>query len=177
MTINKTMKFAIMFMAAITLMIITAFFPVKKDNLIHDYKLEKLYSKRNSSSLVWYQGTDSITVNTHNTATFVPRIDGDVIDASEYVRSRLFSSLPEYDGDAGRYAYLYVLLDHFGHVLDSRVAAIPEHIFREKRSDLDYKIDSVLTCIGHNTFGQWRLSGRPCRKKCSYYVGLIRVRV
>lgn len=30
MTINKTMKFAIMFMAAITLMIITAFFPVKK---------------------------------------------------------------------------------------------------------------------------------------------------
>ena len=52
MTINKTMKFAIMFMAAITLMIITAFFPVKKDNLIHDYKLEKLYSKRNSSSLV-----------------------------------------------------------------------------------------------------------------------------
>lgn len=100
-------------------------------------------------------------------------MDGDVIDASEYVRSRLFSSLPEYDGDAGRYAYLYVLLDHSGHVLDSRVAAIPEHIFREKRSDLDYKIDSVLTCIGYETSGQWKLSG----KKCVYYVGLIRLRV
>lgn len=132
-----------------------------------------LYYKRNSNSLIWHQGTNSVIVNTHNTATFVPRMDGDVIDASEYVRSRLFSSLPEYDGDAGRYAYLYVLLDHSGHVLYSRVAAIPEHIFREKRSDLDYKIDSVLTSIGYETSGQWKLSG----KKCVYYVGLIRLRV
>ena len=164
-------------MAAITLMIITAFFPIKKDNLILDYKLKKLYSKRNSSSLVWYQGTDSIIVNIYNTATFVPRRDGAVIDASEYVRSRLFSSLSEYDGDAGRYAYLYVLLDQSGDVRDSRIAAVPEYIFREKRSDLDCKIDSVLTSIGYETSGQWKLLGTPHCKKCIYYVGLIRVRL
>ena len=76
--------------------------PIKKEGLIYDNKLYELYYKRNSNSLIWHQGTNSVIVNTHNTATFVPRMDGDVIDASEYVRSRLFSSLPEYDGDAGR---------------------------------------------------------------------------